>query len=208
MPFAVDARLVAIEVPLRPEELIAAWRPDAARLVLPVAKPLRLQQRLAVRITLVGLDVAGTITGRVAATTTEGDVRRTELAPDEARVRAVEKLVAVARGEPVGYEPRAPRFLATIPAVVRGPGSATYMTTFSVSANGCGLAWTGAIPAVGTPLELRLGTGHGAVTFRGSVCWTSRTDHTATVGVRFAGGASHAWAAVVAEVRRSGALPS
>jgi PilZ domain-containing protein len=125
------------------------------------------------------------------------------------RLRALERLVAVARGERVAYQPRAPRLLATIPAVVHGPAGPIYMTTFSVSENGCGLAWSGPVAAVtGAELDLRLGAGSRAVTFRGVVCWTARSGNADTVGVRFVAGAKHAWTMMLGEAQRSGAPPA
>jgi hypothetical protein len=121
------------------------------------------------------------------------------------RVRAVEWLMEVAHGHNVAYPTRAPRFLATIPAVVHGPMPPTYMITFSVSENGCGLVWTGAVPTVGGPLAVRLGVATQAAIFTSVVCWTGRSGHAATVGVRFIDGARNAWAMMLTDVKRSGA---
>jgi hypothetical protein len=199
---------VPLDVCLRPDELVAAWRPDTRSLLLPTREPLRRQQRVAARITVLGVGVAATITGRVAGTARERERFRVELAPDELRVRAVERLVAVARGEAVHYQPRAPRFLATVPAVVYGAGGPTYMTTFSVSENGCGLAWSGPVPAVGDSMDLRLGAGAQAASVRGVICWISQSRRAATVGVRFLAGERNGWAMVLTGVRRAGAPPA
>jgi hypothetical protein len=128
--------------------------------------------------------------------------------PDETRVRAVEGLVAAARGEPVQYQTRIPRFLAAMPAVVNGPGGPTYMTTFSVSEKGCGLAWSGPVPAVGVPMDVRLGAGRQVASFRSVVCWTAHSGRTATVGMRFVEGARNAWAMMLTDVMLSGAPPA
>jgi hypothetical protein len=194
-----------MDVRLAPEELVSAWRADSRRLVLQTHAPLRLQQRVAARISPAGRGVAATITGRVVSASRQNGLHRIELAPDEARMRAMERLVAVARGAPVAYEPRAPRFLATVPAVVHRPEGPTYMTTFSVSENGCGLAWSGPVPAVGVPMEVRLGAGTRAATFHGVVCWTSQSGRAATVGVRFLNGTRSAWALMLGDVKSSGA---
>ncbi len=205
MPPTPHAGVVAIDIPLRPDELVGAWRPDSRRLLLPTREPLRLQQRIAARISAVGLGVAATITGRVVSASRHGALYRIELVPDEMRVRAVERLLAVARGEAVVYQTRAPRFLATIPAVIFGSGGPTYMTTFSVSEKGCGLAWSGPVPAVGVPMDVRLGAGNRVASFRSVVCWTAQAGRTATVGVRFVTGAKNAWAMMFTDVTRSGA---
>jgi len=204
-----SAEVFSIDVRLRPDELVAAWRTDSRRLVLQTPEPLRVRQRVAARITPVGHGVAATITGRVASVGRHDNLHRIELVPDDTRLRALERLIAVARGEAVKYQTRIPRLLATIPAVVHGPAGPTYMTTFSVSENGCGLAWSGPVPAViGAELDIRLGAGGRAVTFRGVVCWTARSGSTATVGLRFATGARGAWAMMLTEAKRSGAPPA
>lgn len=208
MPPPPHAGVVSVDVPLQPDELLAAWRPDSRRLQLSTREPLRLQQRVAARISVLGLGVAATITGRVVSASRDGNRHRIDLVPDDTRVRALEKLLAVARGEPVDYEARGPRFLAAMPAVVHGPGGSTYMTTFSVSEKGCGLAWTGPVPAVGVPVDVRLGAGKLAASFRGEVCWTVQSGRTPTVGVRFVAGARSTWAMMLTDVKHSGAPPA
>jgi hypothetical protein len=205
MSIAPHAGVVPLEVPLRPDELIAAWRPESRRLVLPAEEALRLQQRVAARITVVGSGVAATITGRVVSASRHADRFRIEVGPDEFRLRAMERLLSVARGESVRYQARAPRFLATMPAVVYGPRGPTYMTTFSVSEKGCGLAWSGPVPNVGFPMDVRLGAGSLAASFRSVVCWTAQAGRSATVGVRFLAGAMSTWSVMLTDVKRSGA---
>lgn len=205
MTSASNAGFVRVDVTLRPDELVAAWRPDSGRLLLSVPQAIRLQQRVVSRITLVGLGVAGTVTGRALSSSRSGDVHRVELAPDDTRRAALLKLLAIARGEPVDYRNREPRFLASLPAVVQGPGGDSYRTTFSVSAKGCGLAWSGPVPAVGEPLHVRLGAGSRAATFRGVVCWTGLAGRLPTVGVRFEEGPRGVWASMLQDVEGSGA---
>jgi len=209
MPPSPSAGVFCFDTQLNPDELVAAWRADSRRLVLKTPEPLSVRQRVAVRITAADRGVAATITGRVASASRHEGLHSIELAPDDTRLRALERLLAVARGEEVRYQPRIPRLLATIPAVVHGPAGHNYMTTFSVSENGCGLAWSGPAPAkVGAELDIRLGTASRSVTFRSVVCWTARSGSTATVGVRFATGARGAWPMMLAEARRSGAPPA
>lgn len=209
MPSSPSEGVVSIDVPLSPDELVGAWRTDSRRLVLQTRQPLRVRQRVAARITAVGRGIAATITGRVASASCHDDVHRIELVPDEMRLRALERLLAVARGEAVEYQPRAPRLLATIPAVVQGPAGPTYMTTFSVSKDGCGLAWSGPVPAaIGAELDIRLGSGSRFVVFRSMVCWTARSGRRTTVGVRFLTGAKVAWGMMLTEAKQSGAPPA
>lgn len=209
MPPSPSTEVVSLDVRLRPDELLAAWRAESRRLVLKTQEPVRAQQRIAARITALGRDVAATITGRVATASRDGTGLRIELVPDPTRLRALERLLAVARGQAVHYQARIPRYLATMPAVVHGPAGPIFMTTFSVSENGCGLAWSGPVEAVtGAELDIRLGAGSRAVTFRGVICWTARCGSMDTVGVRFVRGTKHAWAMMVTDARRAGAPPA
>lgn len=203
-----NAGVLVVDVPVRPAELLAAWQPATRRLTLPVREPLQLRQRVALRIGLVGLGVAATITGRVARARRKPDGLVVDLEPDDTRVRALERLVAVAAGERVAYQPRAPRYVAALPAVVYGGGGPTYMTTTAVSDNGCGLAWSGPLPDLGVPLEIRLGAGRDVATFCAEVCWTAPSGRAPSVGVLFAAGDKGAWARILADLKRSGAPPA
>jgi hypothetical protein len=204
MTSASNTGWARVDLALRPDEFVAAWRADSGRLLLSVPQPLRLQQRVVSRISLVGLGVAGTITGRAVSSSRSGDVHRVEIAPDDTRRLALQKLLAIARGEPADYRNREPRFLASIPAVVQGTGGNSYRTTVSVSAKGCGLAWSGPVPAVGEPIQVRLGAGSRAASFRGVVCWTA-SGRVPTVGVRFEEGPRGVWASMLTDVEGSGA---
>ncbi len=201
--------VTVVDVPLRPDELVAAWRPDSRRLQLGMATPAKLQQRLTVRLSLLGPGAAATITGRVVSASRNGALHRIELVPDDTRLAAVERLLAIARGERIRYQPRAPRLLATIPAIVYGPAGPTFMTTFSVSENGCGLTWSGpvGVPQVGVVLDVRLGAGSRAAAFHSVVCWTA-PGRTSTVGMKFVAGAKVAWSMMLADLKRSGAPPA
>jgi len=205
MSSASNTGWARVDVDLRPDELVAAWRPDSGRMLFTVATPLKLQQRVVSRITLIGLGVAGTLTGRVVSSSRAGAMHRVEVAPDDTRRLAVQKLLSIARGEPVDYQNREPRFLASLPAVVQGPDGDSYRTTFSISAKGCGLAWSGPVPAVGAALAVRLGAGNRAATFRSVVCWTAQHGRAPTVGVKFVEGPRSVWASMLTDVEGSGA---
>jgi hypothetical protein len=202
--------VAVVGVPLTPDELVAAWRPEARRLRLRIEVAAKLQQRLAARLTVLGPGVATTITGRVVSASRQGTLHDVELVPDDARVAALEWLVAVARGAPVRYLKRAPRFLAAMPVVVYGPGGPAFMTTISVSENGCGVAWSGPVPlpAVGAPIDVRLGAGTQSAAFRSVVCWTAQAGRSTTVGVRFVAGAKRVWSLMLGDLKRAGAPPA
>lgn len=207
MPAPTAPGPITLDLALRPRELVAAWRSATRRLLLPVAAPAARNQRVQAWITVVGMGVGATVTGRVVSTLREQGRSLVEVAPDDTRLQAVERLVAIAAGTPVAYAPRAPRLLAALPAVVSGLHGPTYMTTFAVSANGCGLSWSGPVPDVGTPMEIRLGAGREAASFCAEVRWTSR-GRAPTVGVCFAAGERDAWTRMLSTLKRSGAPPA
>jgi hypothetical protein len=199
---------VDLDLALRPYELIASWRPATRCLALVVRTPVQKRQRVQARISLLGLGVAATIIGRARATRPHAVGLEIELEPDDTRIRAMERLVEVAGGDRVAYQERAPRLLASVPAVIQGPLGPTYMTTFSVSTNGCGLTWSGPMPDLGSPLDVRFGAGGQSASFCGEVCWTAPAGRTPTVGLRFEAGDRRAWAKMLAELQRRGAPPA
>lgn len=203
-----NADALVLDLSLRPYELLAAWRPGSRTLVLGVSQPALEGQRVVVGITVLGLGVAATITGR--ALVPRGHVLgfELELEPDATRLRALERLVEVAQGAPVAYRTRAPRLLAEVPAVVIGPRGPTRMTTFAISENGCGLAWTGPVPEVGVPMEIHLSAGSRVASFCGEVCWTAPSGRAPTVGVKFAAGDRTTWSRYFAELKAAGAPPA
>jgi hypothetical protein len=199
---------MTIDLPLRPEELLAAWRAPTRRLVLAVREPLQPKTKVALRISVTGAGATATITGKVLTARRDSGLCHVDIAPDDSRARALERLLAIAAGERVVYHPRAPRYLASVPAVVNGAQGPRYMTTFAVSENGCGLSWSGPMPDVGSPLELRLGAGSQAASFLGEVCWTSPMGRAPAVGVHFAAGERSSWTRIIADLRRTGAPPA
>jgi hypothetical protein len=197
-----NAGVLVLDYALRPYELLSGWRPAARTLTLPAHQPALKGQRVHARISVLGLGVATTITGR-ASTVRPVDLEL-ELDPDETRVRALERLVEVAGGARGAYQPRAPRYRTSMPAVVYGLSGPTFMTTLTVSENGCGLAWTGSTPDIGVPLEIRLGAGRRVANFCGEVCWTAPTGRPPAVGVQFAAGDRVTWTHILDELERVG----
>lgn len=203
------ATVIALDLVFRPYEFLAAWRPASRSLAVVVQQPVQRWQPVQARISVLGLGVAATITGRAASVREHPVGYEVELAPDELRVRTLERLAEVASGERVeAYKVRAPRYLAEVPAVVHGPRGPALMSTFAVSENGCGLAWSGPVPEVGVPMDIRLGTGNRMASFCGEVRWTAQAGRVPTVGVQFAAGDRAVWAEIIADLKRAGAPPA
>jgi hypothetical protein len=208
MPSPSPADVLALDLPFRPYELLAAWRPASRSLAVVVQQPVRQGQPVQARISVLGLGVSATITGRAARVREHPVGYEVELAPDDTRVRALERLAEVASGERVDYKVRAPRYLAEVPAVVHGARGPTLMSTFAVSENGCGLAWSGPMPEVGVPMDIRLEAGDRMASFCGEVRWTATAGRVPTVGVQFAAGDRKVWAQIIAALKAAGAPPA
>jgi hypothetical protein len=200
-------RVLSVAVRLQPSEWLLAWREDTARLRLSVPSALRLRERVAVRIQLSGHSVSATVLGTVVSVQRHESDRRVELAPDPESLGAVRLLVAAARGEPVRFLQRTPRYLVTLPAVVSCDGLDLYMTASCISAGGCALRWSGPDPIVGRVLGLRLGAGSRTADLQGVVRWRTRFTSSWTVGVRFVDGsrARGHWEGFLTEAAKSGA---
>lgn len=195
--------VLVVDTDLQPFELLSRWRPTDRTLALALRQRVERRQRLHVRISLVGLGVSATITGRARTIHRHAEGVEVDLEPDQARVRALEWLVEVANGAQVSYQPRPPRYHAALPAVVTGMTGPVFMNTLTVSEHGCGLAWTGPTPELDVPLEVRIGAGRRVASFCAEVCWTSQTRGIPTVGLRFAAGDRNTWAKILEELERT-----
>lgn len=205
MSSATNPGVLVLDSALRPYELLSRWRSTDRTLALAVREPVLKRQRVHARISLLGLGVAATITGRARTIHRHSVGLEVVLEPDQSRLRALEWLVEVAGGARVAYQPRPPRYHASLPAVVTGLTGPVFMNTLTVSENGCGLAWTGPTPDVDVPLEIRIGAGRRVANFCGEVRWTSPTGRVPAVGLQFAAGDRATWARILEDVKRTSA---
>lgn len=198
--------VAAVDLPLRPEGLLAAWRAAERVLSLHLAPTPSLPVRLEARIAVVGLGAAATITGRVVKARRSDARLVIEVSPDATRMMALDHLLKVAASRtPVVYPPREERTLVTAPAVVLARSGPTFMFTVDVSRRGCALAWTAPLPLPGDRVGIRLGARNGDAAVVGRVRWVRPTGRAAVVGVHLEDGALDAWAGLHARLRASGA---
>jgi hypothetical protein len=193
---------------LEPAQMLSAWEPRTQRLRLPGPIARRPGTRAELRIEIAGIQVLASVAGTVTAVHHgEDEDDGFELAPDAESLRAVGMLVAAAKGEPVKFARRPPRYVVRLPATVSFPDSRRVLaTTESVSEGGCGLAWSGRPPEVGQALRVRLEGGPRPAENLGTVCWSSVAPHATLTGVQFVGAhAPQAWLALVATLARGGA---
>lgn len=204
MSYSPSPTVLVVESTLKPSELISGWRATDRILVLSLRDRVSRGQRMHARISLAGLGVTATITGRARNIHGHSTGAQVELEPDPSRLRALEWLVEVASGASVSYQPRAARYHASLPAVVAGPTGPVFMNTLTVSEGGCGVAWSGPTPALDQPIDIRIGAGRTAASFCAEVRWTSPAARPPAVGLQFAGGDRAAWAHLLEVLRRSG----
>lgn len=200
----------SVSVNLEPAQFLSGWRQEAGSLFLPTLSDTRVGQEVAVRIGIFGQTIRATLFGKVSVVRRVGRPSLppgVELALDKTSLPAANFLAMAARGEPVTFRERAPRYAAerTL-TVVRQGGAVVTATTINVSDGGCSVAWTGELPAAGEVLSLKLGGGLFPVVGRAVVCWIAEgAPQSAGLRVLSEGRAGRAWRKLVAGVAGSGA---
>ena len=181
--------------------LLAAWRAEESRLLVPAAAAATAGRR-------VSLEVIGVNDDPLSVSGVVSTARRTqagwELAVDvdEEGRALVARVLRWLEGGGERPRARAPRLQVSLPVVVSGSSGATYMMAYSLSRGGCGLAWSGPAPRLGDALWVRLGSGARAVSMRGMVCWTRDGQGGRRVGLRFVGGQQPELSELLARVKR------
>jgi len=203
----------SVSVNLEPSQFLAGWRPESSALFLPILSDARVGDEVAARVGVLGQTIRATIFGKVSGVRRVG--RPTlppgvELRLDAGSIPAAGFLAMAARGEPVNFRERPPRFSAERPLRVVRAGATLIVPTVNVATGGCSVRWAAEIPAVGEVLPLRIGSGLFAPRAEAVVCWTLVSELEQTIGLRLHAErrASRAWKALVDEVARSGARPA
>jgi len=191
----------AEEIPLDARTLVAAWRPGESRLVIRTEEPVGEGRRVALKL-LGDVGVTAPVLGTVTVARAIAGAYTAEIEVDADRRPALRRVLEFLNGKATLPRTRAPRFRVTMPVVVSLGSSHVYMTSFSLSRGGCGLVWSGTRPPLGANLEVRLGSGVRAATFRARVCWVRPEPLGVKVGLRFlAGGDQPALGAILGEVK-------
>lgn len=203
----------SIALNLEPEQYLSGWHPESGSVFLPTLSEARVGDEVAARIGIYGQAIRATIFGTV------GLVRRVgrpalrpgvEVMLDPASLPAAGFLAMAARGEPVTFKERPPRFTVERRLLVQDV-SRSVLATVNVSTGGCSVRWAGPLPLVGDVLPLRLADGIFAPSARGIVCWNQPGGEAdRLVGLRLApaGRAGRAWRTIVEQAARSGARAS
>lgn len=204
----------SVSVVIEPAQYLASWREKAGAVFLPVLSDTRVGDEVAVRVGILGHAIRATLSGRVALVRRMG---RPSLPPgielqlERNSLAAAGFLAAAARGEPVPFQERAPRWVAELPLAIERGGARIEVTSLNVSEGGCAVRWPGQLPLVGDELAIRLKDGFFPQVLRAVVCWNQPgSDRDRSVGLKILpdGRASRAWRKLVDSVARDGAHPA
>lgn len=208
----VGRKLHSVAVHVGPAQYLAGWRADTGTLFLSTLSEGRVGEHVAVRIGLVGQTLRATVFGSISRVRRVG---RPSLPPgidlqlDQRSLPAAHFLALAARGEPLTFHERSPRYLAELEVRVTPEGGREReAVTHNVSAGGCALVWTGAPPELGSVLAIRPGEGFFAASAEAVVCWTAPEGAGShALGLRLVGEGrgTRAWRALADEAAAAGA---
>ncbi len=186
------------EIPIEAEQLPMAWRSASGHLVVTVKKPVRMGRRAAVKVSGPGR-VMAPLTGAITDLQALGDEFVVEIKVDEEKRAALKRILRSLQTGADLPRARASRYALKLPAVVSWQKGSTYMTTFSVSRGGCGLAWSGEPPPLDSVLQVRLGSGRASAMLRARICWVKEQGGRQMVGLQFVAGQEAALMALITE---------
>jgi Tfp pilus assembly protein PilZ len=201
----------SISVNVDAAAFLAGYRPEARTIFLPALSDSRVGHDVAVRVGILGQPIRATLFGRISLVRRVGRPALppgVELQLDAPSVAAAGFLAMAARGEPVSFKERLPRFAHGVTLAVEHGGAVVEVTTLNVSEGGCAVRWPGQLPLVGDVVAVRLGRGLFAPTARAIVCWNQPggpVERSVGLRVVLEGRAGRAWRALVEKVAASGA---
>ena len=203
--------LQSVALNLEASQYLSGWRPETGTLFLPALSESRVGDEAAIRIGIFGQAIRATVFGKVSLVRRLGRPSLppgVELSLDRASVPAANFLATAARGEPVTFQERAPRYLHERTLGMTVDAVPVQVSTLNVSEGGCLVAWPGEPPRGNEVVALKLAEGFFAPTIRAVVCWSGAGGpEQKTVGLRVVaeGRGGRAWRAFVDSVARSGA---
>jgi hypothetical protein len=203
----------SVSVNLEPSQFLAGWRPESGAIFLPTLSEARVGDEVAARIGVLGQTIRATVFGQVAGVRRVG---RPTLPPgidlrlDAGSIPAAGFLAMAARGEPVNFKERSPRYAVERPLLLVRAGQPLQVTTINLGEGGCATRWPDHVPPIGEVIQVKLGGGFMAPRAEAVVCWNLEQGAECSVGLKIhaEGRAARAWRALVAEVAMSGARPA
>ncbi len=201
----------SVSVNLDAAQYLAGYRPEAGCLFLPTLSESRVGDEVAVRIGIFGRTIRATLFGKISLVRRVGRPALppgVELHLDRPSLAAASFLAMAARGEPVTFQERQPRFAVEHTLSVEHAARVLEVVTLNVSDGGCALRWPGQLPLVGDVVSIRLRQGLFSPVARAIVCWNQPGGTVErSVGIKIVAGGrgGRAWRAFVAKVAKSGA---
>jgi hypothetical protein len=203
--------LQSVSLILESSQFLASWREKTGTIFLPTLSETRVGDEVAVRVGIYGHTIRATLFGKVALVRRMG---RPALPPgidlqlEKNSLAAAGFLAAAARGEPVSFKERAPRYVHERTLLVERNGVARDVTTLNVAEGGAAVRWSGPLPLVGDELVVKLKDGFFSRSLEAIVCWNqpgADSDRTVGFKVNADGRPGRAWLKLVAVVVQSGA---
>jgi hypothetical protein len=203
--------LHSISVNLEPSQFLAGWREKSGTIFVPTLSESRVGDEVAIRVGIYGHPIRATLFGKVALVRRVG---RPALPPgvdlhlEKHSLPAAGFLAMAARGEPVTFKERAPRWTAGRKLRLEHGQVGFEAVTINVSEGGCAVSWPGQLPLVGDEVAIRVKNGFFTRTLRAIVCWNQPgAEGERSVGLKVVseGRGGRAWRTLVDAVARSGA---
>ncbi len=203
--------LHSVSVNLEPSQFLAGWREKSGTLFVPTLSESRVGDEVAIRVGIYGHPIRATLFGKVALVRRVG---RPALPPgvdlhlEKHSLPAAGFLAMAARGEPVTFKERAPRWTIRRNLRLEHGQLGFDVVTINVSEGGCAVSWPGQLPLVGDEVAIRLKNGFFTRSLRTIVCWNQPgAEGERSVGLKVVaeGGGGRAWRALVDAVARTGA---
>lgn len=195
---------------LWPEEYLEGWDAPSSRLFLPALAETPLGTHAVVRIAIRGTGIAATVNGPIVAARRIGGsalVPGVFLGLEGRGAAAAAYLERVAKGQPVDWNERDPRYAVAWRLVITGGRGRFWATTVNVSQDGCSVTWPGPTLAVGD--EIRVGTSAlFGPSMLASVCWAGdpqRAARSAGLRLLLKGRAGRKWRSAVEHAALGGA---
>lgn len=204
----------SVSIHLEPSQFLAGWKEKRGTLFVPTLSGSRVGDEVAVRVGIHGQAIRATLFGKVSLVRRMGRpalLPGIELKLEKHSLAAAGFLAMAARGEPVSFQERLPRWSVARPLRLEHGGIAFEATTINVSESGCAVRWPGQLPLVGDEVSIRLSHGFFSRPLRAIVCWNQLGDEgDRSVGLKVVrrGRGSRSWRTLVDEVARSGARAS
>jgi hypothetical protein len=201
----------SVSIHLDPSQFLAGWQEKSGTVFVPTLSESRVGDEAAVRIGIHGHAIRATLFGKVALVRRIGRPALppgVELQLDKHSLPAARFLAMAARGEPIAFQERSPRWTAVRQIHLEREGMGLEVTTVNLSDGGCAVAWPGTLPGVGEEVSVRLKEGFFSRSVRAVVCWNQPGRGAfGTVGLKMIseGRGRRGWRALVEAVARSGA---